>query len=51
MAEYCRAHAEAKIQGALHLDVYGFRVTTEKFRYYFRCFPHGGTTIFTCIPI
>lgn len=42
MAEYCFAHTDAKIPGAWHSDVFGFRVDTEKHRYFIRCFPHVG---------
>ncbi len=42
MAEYCFAHPEARIPGSRFLGIYGFRVITDKHRYYFRCFPHGG---------
>jgi hypothetical protein len=42
MAEFCHAHPEARIPGAWHPDVYGFRVDTGRHRYYIRCFPHGG---------
>lgn len=42
MADYCYSHAEARIPGAWHHDVFGFRLDTGKHRYYIRCFPHAG---------
>jgi hypothetical protein len=42
MVECCRMHPEARIPGSRLPETYGFRVITDKYRYYFRCFPHGG---------
>lgn len=42
MAEYCVKHPEALISSAWLRDSYGFRMDTEKHRYYIRCTPRPG---------
>lgn len=42
MASYCAQHPEAEISSAWLRDSYGFRVETEKHRYYIRCTPRPG---------
>lgn len=42
MAAYCEQHQEAQISSAWLRDSYGFRVETEKHRYYIRCTPRPG---------
>ncbi len=46
MAEYCFAHPEARIPGSRLPETYGFRAVTDKYRYFFRCFPHKGDNNF-----
>lgn len=42
MATYCAQHPEAEISSAWQRDSYGFRIETEKHRYYIRCAPCPG---------
>lgn len=42
MEQYCRSHAQARMSPASSTDYYGFRVDTEKRRYYLRFLPRRG---------
>ena len=42
MKAYCNQHPEARIKGSWDLNVYGFRVQSEKYQFYVRCFPYQG---------
>nr|WP_325259008.1 DUF3846 domain-containing protein [uncultured Oscillibacter sp.] len=42
MERYCRSHAQARMSPASGTDYYGFRVDTEKHRYYLRFLPGRG---------
>ena len=37
MASYCYQHKEAKMEGAVYPEMYGFRLNTDNYRYYIRC--------------
>jgi hypothetical protein len=42
MAEFCGAHADARLASQYHSDAYGFKLETEAYSYYLRCFPQQG---------
>jgi len=42
MAEFCGAHADARLASQYHSDAYGFKLETETYNYYLRCFPRQG---------
>lgn len=37
MANYCQQHKEARMEGAIYPDMYGYRLNTDNYRYYIRC--------------
>jgi hypothetical protein len=37
MANYCYQHREARMEGAIYPEMYGFRLNTDHYRYYIRC--------------
>lgn len=42
MARFCRSHENARFPNRIRSESYGFKLESEHYSYYLRCFPHEG---------
>lgn len=48
MLGFCSKNADSKLDPSLRKDSFGFRLDTEKYQFYLRCFPYEGDYNFYC---